>query len=228
MELSDVENKVLVIIKDYLNQNKVFRAKKIVPFIMTRLKAFDVDLNEQGIQKILWKFIREHIVVPGSKLMKETILETNTRKTIFNFIDKNPGTYLREIMDHHDLGSHETLWHLNLLLKFNLIRAKKIGRYKTYFNAKMPEDYDEEMFYLGDPDINLIIQTLVEQNEGMLINHVAEKLGHNFNTVKSNLEKLSQLELVKVSQGGDGQAFYSVNPEKFKEALHGIEAMKTQ
>ena len=43
------------------------------------------------------------------------------------------------------------------------------------------------MFYLGDPDINLIIQTLVEQNEGMLINHVAEKLGHNFNTVKSTL-----------------------------------------
>ncbi|MHA1148563.1 MAG: hypothetical protein ACTSR8_10000 [Promethearchaeota archaeon] len=227
MDLSETDLKVLIIIKDYLNQNRIFNAKKIIPSIMKGIKPFGLELDEKELQKILWRFIRDRIVVPGSKLTKDNVLENQKRKSIFNHIDKNPGTYIREIMNKLNLGSHEALWHINMLLKFELIRSTKIGRYKAYFNAKLPSTADKEMFYLGDPTVNEIIQTLYKNGEGMLINQIATVLNIHFNTVKSALEKLSEMQLLTISEA-EGQSFYFINLEKFKEVLDKIEAIKDQ
>ncbi|MHA1291906.1 MAG: hypothetical protein ACTSQJ_04460 [Promethearchaeota archaeon] len=221
MELTDIETKVLTAIKDYLNKNRIFNAKNILPYLVNCVP----DLNENGVEKVLWKFIRERIVVPGSKLTKDNILENSTRKSIYNYINKNPGTFVRELMRKLNLGSHETLWHLNLLIKFGLIRSTKIGKYKAYFDSKLENTFDKEIFYLGNEKINEIIQLLVLNGEGVLISKIAEDLGLHYNTANNYMHKLNDIGLL-YSNNVDNQVYYLLNRQRFKEILDGIEEIK--
>ncbi len=216
-----------MIIKDFLNQNRVFNAKAIIPFILNGLKSFkfDTSLNESGIQKVLWRLIRDHYVVPGSKLTKENLLKNATRNEIFKIIDKYPGTYLREIMEKLKLGSQEALWHLNLLIKFNLVRFTKIGRNNVYFNQKLPNTRDKQLFYLGNKDIGSIAQHLITSSGPLSINSIANELKLHFNTVNGHVQKLSELGLIAQKEE-NSQVLYSIDFEKFKETMDGIEAVK--
>lgn len=229
MELSDVEAKVLVLIKEYLNNNRVFNAKEIVPFVMNGIKSSDLENppNESGIQKIIWKFIKERIVVQGSKLSKYTILENGTRKGIFNHVNKYPGSHLREIMDKLSLGSHVAMWHTNLLIKFGLVRSSKIGKYKAFFNNSLEASLDTEIFHLGNRNINEIIQILFTSSDGLTINQMSTQLGMHYNTTTNYLHTLNQMQLLYQNEDNN-QTLYLLNRERFKELLDGIESIKAE
>ena len=137
MDVSDTESIVLEIIKEFLNQNRVFNAKEIIPYIMNRLSEYNLTHppNENGLELIIWKLIREHVIVPGSKLTIYNLLENDTRKSLFNHVNKYPGTHLRELMEKLNLTSSSTMWHINMLIRFGVIRASKIGKYKHHLTA---------------------------------------------------------------------------------------------
>ncbi len=227
LELSDIESNVLEVIKEYLNKNRVFNAKEIIPHITNGLKKFQLKNppNESGIQKILWKFIRERIVVPGSKFTENNILENIARKSIYNHINKNPGTHLREIMEKLELSSHSTMWHTNLLIRFEKLRASKIGKYRALFNNNLPNTLDNEIFQLGNKKVNDIIEIMVKNKDGITANQIAEGIGIHYNTVTKNLHKLNEMELL-YQKDENGQVLYLINSKKLFEIIDGIESLK--
>ena len=228
MELSDVETAVFILIKEYLKKNRVFNVKNIIPWIVQSLSSYNLDppLNEAGVEKILWHFIRERIVIPGSKLTKEKLLENYSRKSIYNHVFKNPGTHLREIMNKLELGAHATLWHINLLIKFGYVRFTAIGKYKTFFVSSLPDTLDKEIFYLGNATINEIIQLMVVNGEGLTINRISEELGIHYNTANKSMHILNELGLLLQTED-ENQVNYILNRDKFSEIISGIDTLRT-
>ncbi len=128
-------------------------------------------------------------------------------------------------MEKLKIGSHETLWHLNLLIKFNIIRFTKIGRNNVYFNSKLPNSHDKHLFYLGNKDIGNIIQLLITSSSSLSVNAIANELKLHFNTVNNHIQKLNELNLI-TQKDDNAQVHFSINFDKFKEAMDGIEAVK--
>jgi len=223
--LSTDEKSILTIIKEYLNQNRVFRLPDIVSYLSSRNAQLSTPLGYAEVNKILWSLIKKRIVVPGSKLSHDTILDNPTRGQIYDFVTKNPGSYYREIMKNLDIGSNEVIWHIDILMRFGFIRYSEIEERKIFFNSAVRNDYDVEIYYLGDKRINEIIQYLVQNMEGSTRTQMSNDLSMHYNTVVKNLEKLERIQLITRSDELD-TARYHINFEKFKEILNGIESVK--
>lgn len=182
--------------------------------------------NESGLELIIWRLIREHVIVPGSKLTIYNLLENDTRKSLFNHINKYPGTHLRELMEKLSLTSSSTMWHINMLIRFAMIRAAKIGKYKAFYNGELPETLDKEIFHLGNKKINEIIQALFMNANGLSINQLAEQLGYHFNTITKKMHILNEM-LMLYQKEENGQVYYLLNRDRFKELMDGIEQLTT-
>ena len=130
--LTDQEKIVLNVVREYLDKNRYFNMKKILPFISFRFKLAKININQTGIGKILKSLVEKNLFVDGSKLNQEDILNNSKRHQIYQFILNNPGAYLNRIMLSLELANHIVVWHVEILLKFNLIQ-KSLLIIKRYF-----------------------------------------------------------------------------------------------
>ena len=119
------------LIKEYLKRKPFFSIEDIVVYINNRVKS-NPDLNKNSIERIIKKLIKKRILVPGTKLMKNNIIEHPIRNEIYNFIKKHPAN-INEIMKAINIGSNQALWHLSCLEKFRFTRSKKIDNQRIIF-----------------------------------------------------------------------------------------------
>ena len=57
--LVEHEDFVFDLIKEYLNENRVFNMKKIIPYLNSRIIRSHLNINNEGIQKILTSLIKK-------------------------------------------------------------------------------------------------------------------------------------------------------------------------
>jgi len=70
-------------------------------------------------------------------IMEKNVLQFEKRKKIFDYIEKNPGLYAREISRNLDIPLTSLLYHLRFLKKLDLIRGKNDGKYIRFFIKHM-------------------------------------------------------------------------------------------
>ncbi|MFW9879697.1 MAG: hypothetical protein ACFFG0_42020, partial [Candidatus Thorarchaeota archaeon] len=94
--LDNAKTVVLELVKEYLTKKTFFSIKEIISFINNRVR-YNPNINENRIEIILKDLIKKRIIIPGTRLMKNNIIEHPTRNEIFNYIKKNPSN-INEIM----------------------------------------------------------------------------------------------------------------------------------
>ncbi|HDZ18157.1 MAG TPA: hypothetical protein ENH75_07705, partial [archaeon] len=104
-----LEPVVLQIVKEFLKKKTFFSIEDIVVFVNNRVRR-NPNLNKNSIEIIIKSLIKKRIIIPGTKLMKNNIIENPKRNEIFNFIKKNPSS-INQIMRALNLGSNHALWH---------------------------------------------------------------------------------------------------------------------
>ncbi len=87
---------VLELVKEYLQKKTFFSIKEIIEYINNRVRL-NPNINRNKIELILKSLIKKRIIIPGTRLMKNNIIENPKRNEIFNFIKKNPSN-INEIM----------------------------------------------------------------------------------------------------------------------------------
>ena len=97
--MSEHENLILILVQDYLNQNKYFNMRKVISFINAKLKTYSVDLNYRAIEEILISLTKKKLIDEGTKFTKLDVLNNKKRKQIYEFILKNPGVYFNTIIE---------------------------------------------------------------------------------------------------------------------------------
>ena len=85
--LDNAESVVLELVGEYLSKKAFFSIREIISFINNRVK-YNPNINENRIELILKDLIKRHIIIPGTKLMKNNIVDHAKRNEIFNYIKR--------------------------------------------------------------------------------------------------------------------------------------------
>ncbi len=186
------------LIREYLKKKPFFSIEDIVVFIANRVRA-NPNLNRNSIEIIIKNLIKKRVLIPGTKLMKNNIIEHPIRNEIYNYIRKNPSN-INDIMKAIRIGSNQALWHLSCLEKFRFTRSKKIENQRIIFEYESNSDLDEFYFYLKQDIVRDIITLLKNENSSLKIAEIATNLKRNYNTVKKYLEILKDLNLITVEK----------------------------
>ncbi|MBA7679418.1 hypothetical protein ES703_87710 [subsurface metagenome] len=159
----NLQSIVCDLIKEYLKKKPFFSIEDIVVFINNRVKS-NPYLNKNSIELIIKNLIKKRILIPGTKLMKNNIIEQPIRNEIYNYIKKNPSN-INQIMRAINIGSNQALWHLSCLEKFRFTRSKKIDNQKIIFEYDSNPEYDMLFFYLKQDIVQEIIDFMIKENK---------------------------------------------------------------
>jgi len=194
-KLMDVELVVYELVREYLQKKALSSLEEIIDFISHRLRA-NKDINRNSILRALKSLIKQNLIMPGSKLVRDDILNVPKRVEILDYITAMPGTNKKEIMDSLEIGSSHAVWHLKNLQKFEFIRTAEFGNQTAYFKADFEEKYDEIFFYLRNTKVKKIIKLLKEQ-KSVTPTEMSDTLNIHYNTIKKYLHILKKFNLLK-------------------------------
>ncbi len=208
----NLQSIVCEIIKEYLKKKPFFSIEDIVVFISNRVRT-NPNLNRNSIELIIKNLIKKRILIPGTKLMKNNIIEHPIRNEIYNYIRKNPSN-INDIMKAINIGANQALWHISCLEKFRFTRSKKINNQRIIFEYDSNSDLDEKYFYLKQNVVRDIINLLKKEDKSYKITEIASILKRNYNTVKKYLEILKNMKLIKIERDKKRELF-SLDLEKY-------------
>ncbi len=215
----DLQSIVCSLIKEYLKKKPFFSIEDIVVFINNRVRA-NPNLNKNSIELIIKNLIKKRILIPGTKLMKNNIIEHPIRNEIYNYIRKNPSN-VNEIMKAINIGSNQVLWHLSCLEKFRFTRSKKIENQRIIFDYDTNSDLDELYYYLKQDIVQDIINLLKKEGNSFKITEIASVIKRNYNTVKKYLEILQTLNIIKIEKDRK-RVLFKIDSEKYESIRKSI------
>jgi len=212
-DLSIEESQILALVEEFLNQNRVCYKPDLVSFIKNSNFQNENGLNHNGIEHLLDSLEAKHIIVEGSKITRNTILSNLNRSSIYEEIKNNPGTYLNKLSKNLGLSIFLTNWHLNILLRFNMIRKQEFNSHIAYFDSKLPLENDWILQIISRVKCNEIINFLKLNSNGCTKSQIAKTLRMHHTTVNKYLEILieNQLANLKIVDNKKG---YCLNAEK--------------
>lgn len=195
-ELLDNEKLVLTVVQEYLNKNRYFNMKEILPFINSRFRTASININVKGIEEILRSLVKKRLIIEGSKLSFNDILSNRKRENIYNFILKNPGVYFYKIVKELGLSNHVVVWHLNVLIKFNFIKKEKFENHDVYFDSNF-DLKDSKFIYLTSKEKSKkIIEYLKNYDFGITKTQLSKELRMHPNTVSKYLKLFEQFDII--------------------------------
>ncbi len=146
-------------------------------------------LSDEAIIRILESFIHKKIIVAGSRLTREKVLEYSRRAQIYNFIKDNPAINFSGIVSHFSIGNHVGYMHLLMLQKFDFIRIRKYKIYNLYFPQTFPTAKEIQTFLLRNPNILKIYQCL--KYHPLNPNALSNVTDLNYSTVRYHLDEMA-------------------------------------
>jgi len=216
---NNLQSIVCDLIREYLKKKPFFSIEDIVEYVNLRTRL-NPNINRNKIEVILKSLIKKRIIVPGTKLMKNNIIEHPIRNEIFNYIKKYPSN-INEIMRAINIGSNQALWHLSCLEKFRFTRSKKIANQKIIFEYDSNPEYDMLFFYLKRNIVQEIIDFMIKENKALKGTEISTGLKKNYNTIKKYLEILKNLDLVTIEKENKKVSF-KINAEKYYKIRESI------
>ena len=155
---------VLEIAKELIEQNKILNTELLYHTAKKKL-----GIPKKGLLSIIQILINRKILVEGSKYTKSTVMDNRFRRMLYEFIRRNLGTHFSLIKSQVDfskegknVSSGRLIWHLEMLLKFNLIKKVKLKNYTIFLPIEVSNEEGIVCFILRDEINYKIICTLLE------------------------------------------------------------------
>ncbi|MFX1360009.1 MAG: winged helix-turn-helix transcriptional regulator [Promethearchaeota archaeon] len=150
------------------------------------------------------RFMRKQYFYSGrSRLTLKEIFENENRKAIIKLILESPGIHHNELLRECNIQKGQLQWHLDVLLKYNIIRKEKFGQYSVYFPI-MNSIETLELFEngLAKSETTTKIFKLIQKNPGISASEISDKINLARNTVKYHVDKLSENNLILFKKNG--------------------------
>ena len=102
-----------------------------------------------------------------------------------------------------ELQKGQLQWHLDVLLKFNVIKKEKYGQYTVYFPITTSFDANEYLENLiTKSKTTSEILTIIKENPGIHSSDISRILHLSRNTIKYHIDKLSEDKMVSLVRKG--------------------------
>ncbi len=192
------EKLVYQMIQEYLNKNRYLNITNLIPYIKNRFTNAQININEEGIAKIISSLIERRLIVKRSKLVKEDILTHPNRIKLFNYIKENPGVYFYCLVKELNISNHVVKWHLDMLLMFNFISKIQVDNHDIYFDANLDPMDAIQRYYLSNEKCKMIIEHLKNNADGGITKTgISEQLNMHLKTVTKYVKVLCKIGLIK-------------------------------
>ncbi len=221
LDLSNEESEVLTLVEEFVNQNRVCYRPDLVSFIKNRNFQDDNGLNHNGVEHILDSLAAKHVIAEGSKITRNTILCNFNRSSIYEEIKNNPGVYLNKLSKNLGLSIFLTNWHLNILLRFNMIRKQEFNKQIAYFDSELPSENDYILQIISRAKCSEIIEYLKLNSKGCTKSQIVKTLRMHHTTVNKYLEIIIDNQLANL-RTDNNESLYYLNTEKLDQlkSLH--------
>lgn len=206
--LTESEDIVLEVVEEYLSNNNSFDFQEILPFITSRFRTNSININKRGIKKILKTLIRKNIIVEGSSLTIQDVLDVPKRKKIYEYIKSHPGTYFGKILNDLKLSYNVLIWHLHILQKFEFIGKTRLNHHDVYFDFNIDPTEIEVSYYQNNPKSKQIIDYLKENDIGISKTKISNDLNIHINTVDKYLTLLEKNGIVTQERYGKKTMYF--------------------
>jgi len=146
-------------------------------------------------------------------ISKNEGLEQEVRKTIFNYILKNPGVHLNEISRKLCIPVSTVNYHLIYLKKIEALVTKTEGRYVRYYVAKKISSRETKIINLlrKDVPLRIVVFLLLYPDSSQI--KISRYLGRHSTTIAFHLDKLIETDIVEYSPNGT-QIHYRVKSQE--------------
>ncbi len=218
--LDNLESIVLRLVKEYLTKKTFFSINDIVEFISNRVRL-NPEINRNKIELIIKSLIRKKTIIPGTRLMKNNIIENPKRNEIYNFIKKNPSN-INEMMRNLKIGSNQALWHLSCLEKFEFVRSKKLNNHRIFFQFDSNPKLDKFYYYLNKDIVLKLIEFLSREGRPLKITEIANGMKKNHTTIKKYITILENLKLVETEKDKN-RILFKLDIKKYNKVRKSIQ-----
>jgi len=148
------------------------------------------------VRIILKSLTNKKLIVEGSKLIKNEILNNEKRKEIYDFIVKNPGTYFNKILHELNFSNHIVVWHLSMLLKFDFISKKILENHEIYFDTSAELEDLSSTYFTTKEKSQKIINFMKKNNLGITKTNLSQELNMHINTLAKYLNLLENYNVI--------------------------------
>jgi predicted transcriptional regulator len=140
------------------------------------------------------------------------VLELPTRRRIFDFVGKHPGSSARSIQRGLGLGWGETTYHLDQLLEGGLLHRERGGRRDYYFPSDMPP-VDRQMLLSMQSTVERALLVELSRFPGLTFRELVARLGSGKTTIAFHLKFLVAVGTVDVSDSRSGRRYHARRPD---------------
>jgi predicted transcriptional regulator len=195
LEHSSVQ-KVLEIAEELVKENKVLTIKILYNRAKHRLK-----IPRNGLLKIIQLLIDRRIIVDGSRFTRDSVLSHDIRNFIYSIIENEIGIHFSELKRKVDsvseISTGQLIWHLEMLLKFDLIKKVKFTKYTIF----LPIDIEDQLgiiYFLLKDEINLSILKLLSEKSNLQKSNLYETLEEEREKVYYHIKTLQDYGIIMV------------------------------
>jgi len=218
--LYNLESIFFFLVKEYLTKKTFFSIIDIIEFVSNRVRL-NPNLNRNKIELIIKSLIKKRIIIPGTKLMKNNIIENPKRNEIYNYIKKSPSN-INEIMRALKIGSNQALWHLSCLEKFEFVRSKKLNNHRVFFKFDSNPKLDKFYHYMNNEIVLKIIELMLKEDKPLKITEIANGTKKNHTTIKKYINILENLKLVETEKEKN-RILYKLDKKKYNKVMKSIQ-----
>ncbi|MFW9971554.1 MAG: winged helix-turn-helix transcriptional regulator [Candidatus Odinarchaeota archaeon] len=200
----------IILILLILSYEGTFRPNEIFSFLIILMSILISGILSISIFELItikeYKayFIKRIYIKKGKSYLTLTdIFENENRINILTQILNNPGIHQNALLKSCDLQKGQLQWHLNVLLKYHIIKKEKHGQYTIYFPITSSIESIENFKSLPTKsETTSKILELIEKNPGISSSEIAKKTNLARNTVKYHVDKLSENNLILFKEKG--------------------------
>ena len=119
--------KVLQVALELTKENRLITSE----LLYNRAKN-ELRIPKRGLKAIIQMLLNKKILVEGSRFIKMTVLMNKTRESLFWLVNTYPGAHFSFLkaklaqIKQNGIGVGHLNWHLEMLIKFNLIRESLV------------------------------------------------------------------------------------------------------
>lgn len=194
--LTPFENEIYSLLREYIKKTKNFNLEEINEYIHFKLGK---NMSQECLKSTVLKFFQEKYFSMGSTLTQDEVNSNVNRREILQFIKINPGAYNRLIRRKLKMGSNEFNWHIQILVKFKLVKVITFGRYAGFFENRSYAGYEYDLFVMQNDKSAKIIDYLLKNPDS---NHtkIGKEIHVHYRTLQKHLMELIIQELVIINK----------------------------
>jgi predicted transcriptional regulator len=144
-------------------------------------------------------------------MFREEVLENDSRRRIFGFIEKNPGFHLRELQRRLGIPLSSLDYHLGYLVRQDLLYRDGDGFYTRYFDETLDKHDREVLSVLRQRRLREIVLVVLSESK-VSFSFLLASLGVPASSLSLYLRRLVESDvLVRHSVGRE--SFYTVKDD---------------